>query len=80
MRQKLFVAASGVVVVSSCAARRQRCQFPFRSQLATSRSMSALDNVDGIQPLTLTISNPPTQAQVQAILTKLNDLINALHR
>ena len=37
-------------------------------------------NVNTVQTLTLTISNPPTQAQVQAILAKLNDLINGLHR
>jgi hypothetical protein len=30
--------------------------------------------------LTLTISNPPTQAQVQAILNKLNGLISELSR
>ena len=37
-------------------------------------------NPDTVGPLTLTISNPPTQAQVQAILNKLNDLITALSR
>ena len=35
---------------------------------------------DTVLPLSLTISNPPTQAQVQAILNKLNDLITALSR
>ena len=42
-------------------------------------SMSA-NNVNTIQTLTLTISNPPTQAQVQAVLAKLNELITGLHR
>ena len=35
-------------------------------------------NVDGIGALTLTISNPPTQAQVQAILNAFNTLLLAL--
>ena len=38
----------------------------------------AARNVDAFTPLTLTISNPPTQAQVQAVVTKLNELITAL--
>ena len=36
--------------------------------------------VNGVAPLALTISNPPTQAQVQAMLDKLNELIGGLHR
>jgi hypothetical protein len=36
--------------------------------------------VDSVATLTQTISNPPTQAQVLAIQTKLNELINALKR
>jgi hypothetical protein len=31
-----------------------------------------------VQPLGLTVSNPPTQAQVQAIANKLDELINIL--
>ena len=31
-----------------------------------------------VTPLGLTVSNPPTQAQVQAIADKLDELINAL--
>jgi len=34
-------------------------------------------NVDAIQ--TLTISNPPTQGQVQAILNKLNEALGGLY-
>lgn len=34
--------------------------------------------VEGFPNLNLTISNPPTQAQVQAILDHLNDLSNNL--
>ena len=36
-------------------------------------------NFDGVAELRLTVSNPPTQAQVQAILAKLNELIGGLH-
>jgi hypothetical protein len=36
-------------------------------------------NVDSVGTLTQTVSNPPTQAQVQAIQDKLNALITALH-
>ncbi len=36
-------------------------------------------NVDAVQPLTLTLSGPLTQAQGQALLDKLNQLIAALH-
>ena len=32
-----------------------------------------------VTPLVLTISNPPTQAQVQAIANKLDELIGALN-
>ena len=31
-----------------------------------------------VQPLALTVSNPPTQAQVQALANKLDELINTL--
>jgi hypothetical protein len=31
-----------------------------------------------VQPLGLTVSNPPTQAQVQAIANKLDELITTL--
>jgi len=33
---------------------------------------------DGVTTLVQTINSPPTQAQVQAIQNKLNELINAL--
>ena len=36
-------------------------------------------NCDGVAELSLTVSNPPTPAQVQALLAKLNELIGALH-
>ncbi len=42
-------------------------------------SISALDPV-AVEPLNLTISNPPTQAQVEALRDKINELLAALHR
>lgn len=39
------------------------------------------NNVNGVLDLSgLGISDPPTQGEVQAILDKLNELINAAHR
>jgi hypothetical protein len=37
-------------------------------------------NVNAISDLPMSVSNPPTQAQVQAIVDKLNDLIAGLQR
>ena len=37
-------------------------------------------NVDGITPLYITISDPPTQSEVQQILDNYNGLVLALHR
>lgn len=37
-------------------------------------------NASSIADLSLTVSNPPTQAQVQAIVDKLNELLHALKR
>ncbi len=37
-------------------------------------------NVPGIDLLGITVSDPPTQAEVQSIVDKLNDLIGGLKR
>jgi hypothetical protein len=37
-------------------------------------------NVNGVDTLNLTISDPPTQAELEQVLGKLNELIGALHR
>ena len=37
-----------------------------------------LDAPGGVQPLGLTVSNPPTQAEMQAIADKLDELLGAL--
>ncbi len=36
------------------------------------------DHLNQVQPLGLTVSNPPTQAEVQAIANKLDELLNYL--
>jgi len=36
--------------------------------------------VNAVGELSLAISDPPTQSEVEAILDKLNELITALHR
>jgi hypothetical protein len=51
--------------------------------LPTSGAMSAAIAANSsppvaLAPLNLTVSNPPTQAQVQALANKLDELINAL--
>ena len=38
------------------------------------------NNPTELQPLDLTIDDPPTKAQVEAVRDRLNDLINALKR
>jgi hypothetical protein len=40
----------------------------------------AAGNCNGVEALAVTVSNPPTQAQVQAIVDKLNELMAALQR
>jgi hypothetical protein len=35
--------------------------------------------VDGIQPLSITISDPPTKAQLEAVVTYVNQLVAGLH-
>ena len=36
-------------------------------------------NVDGIQPLSITISDPPTKAQLEAVVAYVNQLVAGLH-
>ena len=38
------------------------------------------NNVNGVGTLDITISDPPQQGEVQAMLDKLNELINGAHR
>jgi len=43
-------------------------------------AVQAAANCDTVDNLTATISNPPTQAQVQALVDKLAELMNVLKR
>jgi len=38
------------------------------------------NNTNGVSQLSLSISDPPTQSDLQQVLDKLNELINAGHR
>lgn len=52
-----------------------RNQFAGLNELIAARA----PRVDSMSPVSLTISDPPTQGEVQVILDTLNDLINLLH-
>ena len=43
-------------------------------------TVSSSANSNGVQTLPITVSNPPTQGEVQAVVDKLNELIGALRR
>ncbi len=43
----------------------------------TGRVLDRLDSIQDLGTLTLTISNPPTQAQVTQVLNKVNAIITA---
>ena len=74
-------------LVSSAELRNQftglKALMDFNANAATN-ALSAAINGTAMNPsvdvLSQTISNPPTQAQVQAIQNKLNELINAITR
>ena len=53
---------------------------PTVDEMLDTISAQAPRNVDALATLTLTISNPPTQAQVQAIANKIDELLHALKR
>lgn len=53
---------------------------PNSSPIADAIRAQAAGNCDGVQDMVLSISNPPTQAQVQTIANKLDELIYALRR
>jgi hypothetical protein len=38
------------------------------------------NNIDNVTELSVTLSNPPQQDEVQAILDKLNEMVSGLHR
>ena len=53
-------------------------QRPTSDDVATDIRGGSANNVEGLADLSLTVSNPPTQTEVQAIVTKLNELIDGL--
>jgi hypothetical protein len=53
---------------------------PTTLQMNNAIVSGAAGNCDGVAALALTVSNPPTQAQVQAIVDKFNELLAALQR
>ena len=63
-----------------------RSQFTGLNELIDNVQNQLISEIDGtavnpaVSTLGQSISNPPTQAQVQAIQNKLNELINAITR
>jgi len=53
-------------------------QRPTSDDLTAAIAGGSANNIEGMADLSLTLSDPPTHAQVQEILTKLNQLIDAL--
>lgn len=49
----------------------------FRTTVMRQRLAARLDAMAAIAQLTQIISNPPTKAQVEAIQSKINEIINA---
>jgi hypothetical protein len=74
--------------ISSAELRNQftglKALMDFNANAATNALQTAIEgtaqNPTSVSGLGQVISNPPTQAQVQAIQNKLNELINALAR
>jgi len=73
--------------VSSSELRNQftglKALMDFNANAATNALQTAIEGTamnPSVDVLSQSISNPPTQAQVQAIQNKLNELINAISR
>jgi hypothetical protein len=56
----------------------QLANLPTVDTVSDAINAGAARNVDSLGTLTLTISNPPTQAQVQALLNAFNNLVLGL--
>jgi hypothetical protein len=74
-------------LVSSSELRNQftglKALMDFNANAATNALITAINGTavnPNVANLVQTISNPPTQAQVQAIQNKINELINAITR
>ena len=53
---------------------------PTSPDILNAISDNSAANVNAVTPLNLTVSNPPTQAETQAIADKLNEVLAALWR
>ena len=53
---------------------------PTSPDLLNAISDNSAANVNAVTPLNLTVSDPPTQAETQAIADKLNEVLTALWR
>jgi len=54
---------------------------PFaQARTQTRDSNGTPSNGNAIEPMNLTVSDPPSQSEVQAVVDKLNELIAALKR
>jgi hypothetical protein len=60
----------------SCSAFALRTSSDRAQRLAI--ASGSANNIEGMADLSVTLSDPPTRAQVQEMLTKLNQLIDAL--
>jgi hypothetical protein len=52
----------------------------FRGQQLADAIAGTPTNCNGVQLLNLTVSDPPTQSELQAVANKLDELISALRR
>jgi hypothetical protein len=57
-----------------------RCQLVALDHAITDANNNSAGNPGGVAVLGLTVSNPPTQAEVQAVANKLDELLAALRR
>ena len=53
---------------------------PTSPEMASVIADNSASNVNGVMPLNLTISDPPTRAEVQAVVDKMNELITSAWR
>jgi hypothetical protein len=75
MRSQFAGLADGINGVAT-----QLNNVPTNDAMTDAINDSSAANVNGLAALALTVSSPPTQAQVQAVVAKLNELIAALKR
>ena len=62
------------------ATQTQVNELPTRDDVTDAITNAAAGPANDVSNLTLTISNPPTQLQVQTLVEKINQLLDALKR